>query len=393
MKILIVHNFYRQPGGEDAVFREEAQLLRAAGHHVVTMSADNAAIESNGAMGDCLRSVWNRGFAGRVAEMVRQHDCDVAHFHNTLPIVSPASLRAARAAGAAVVATLHNYRMVCPSATLFRDGAVCESCTGKWFPWRGVANGCYRGSKLATAAVGLTTAVHHAIGTWRRQVDRFLVLSDFARDKFAEAGFPDDKMVVKPNFVAPFSGARGRRDSVLFIGRLSAEKGIDTLLRAAMFAPDLSVRIAGDGPLADQVGAAANRLPNVTWLGNCNRERINEELGRAVCLAFPSQWYEGMPMTILEAFAARVPVVASRCGALPEIVEDGVGGLLVPTGDSKALGRAARRILQAPELRAELSEGAFTAYQNRYSPNLNLLMLERVYADALSQRHSVRRVS
>jgi glycosyltransferase involved in cell wall biosynthesis len=393
MKILIVHNFYRQPGGEDVVFREEVRLLRDAGHEVVTMTADNDEVVGGGSFRDGIRSVWNRGFAARVDETVRRHGSEVAHFHNTLPVVSPASLRAARGAGAAVVATLHNYRLVCPSATLFRDGQVCESCLKTSFPWRGVALGCYRGSKLATAAVGVTTLAHRALGTWRNKVDRFVVLTEFAKGKFASAGIPESKIVVKPNFVTRLDVPGGTRDSVLFVGRLSAEKGIETLLRAAEFAPDLSFRIAGDGPLANKVRACANELSNVTWLGACTREQIAAELGRAVCLAFPSQWYEGMPMTILEAFSAGVPVVASRCGAIPEIVHDEQTGLLVPTGDAKSLARAARRMQQMPSLREELSRGALLAYESLYRPSLNLQMLEQVYTDAIAQRHLKRRVS
>lgn len=387
MKILIVHNHYRQPGGEDAVFREETKLLRDAGHYVVTMTASNDDVASRGSVADCARSIWNRRFAEDVRAMITRHGIEVAHFHNTLPIVSPAALRAARGAGAAVVATLHNYRLICPSATMFRDGKVCEACAASPFPWPGVVHGCYRGSRLATAAVGMTNAVHRAIGTWRHKVDRFLVLTEFAKQKFAASGVPADKILVKPNSVQPLVGPDRERDSVLFVGRLSAEKGIDTLLRAADEARDLSFRIAGDGPLADRVQAAAQRLPNLVWLGARSREQLAVELARATCLAFPSQWYEGMPMTILEAFSAGVPVVASRCGALPEIVEHEANGLLVPTGASKLLARAARRIETVAGLRDELSAGAVAAYHSRYRPSRNLRNLEAAYASALDSRH------
>ena len=381
MRILSVHNYYRSPGGEDAVFAAEAALLRGAGHQVTEMTARNDEIRGGG-LGLAVRALWNRDYATEVADTVRRERIDVVHFHNTVPIVSPASLRAASQAGAAVVMTLHNYRMACPAGTLFREGSVCEDCVGRSFPWAGVARGCYRDSRLASATVGVTNALHRVIGTWRNHVDRFVALTHFAKQKFEAAGIPAAATVVKPNFVADPGAGERRPEHALFVGRLAPEKGIRTFLEAAARTPDVRCRVVGDGPLASEVERAVQQHPNLTWLGWCGRERIEQELAGATCLVFPSQWYEGMPMTMLEAMAMGVPVAASRCGAMAEIVAHGRNGLLSAPGDAGELADVIRTLGSDSQLQRRLGHAARQDYEARYTPACNLAQLEEIYRQA-----------
>jgi len=381
MRILSVHNYYRSPGGEDAVFAAEAALLRAAGHRVSEMTAHNDEIREAG-LGLAMRAVWNRDYATELADAVRRERIEVVHFHNTVPIVSPASIRAASLAGAAVVMTLHNYRVVCPAGTMFRDGRICERCVGRSFPWPSVVRGCYRDSRLASATIGVANTLHRWLGTWRNHVDRFLALTDFAKRKFVAAGLPAAATIVKPNFVEDPGPRELRPERALFVGRLTREKGIVTFLEAVARAPELSFRIVGDGPFAAEVEAAVQRHANLEWLGWCDRAQIEAELARAACLVFPSQWYEGMPMTMLEAMALGVPVVASRCGAMAEIVAHGHNGLLCEPGDGAALADAVRSIASNRLLQRRMAVAARREYEERYTPASNLAQLERVYREA-----------
>ena len=282
--------------------------------------------------------------------------------------------------------TLHNYRMACPAGTLFRNGGVCEACVGRSFPWASVVRGCYRGSRLASATVGVAHAVHRAIGTWRHHVDRFLVLTEFARHKLAGARVPAAATAVKPNSVADPGHTSRRPERALFVGRLAPEKGIRTFLLAAEKTPEMPFRVVGDGPLAREVKEAAQRLRNLDWLGWCGRERIQSELQQAACLVFPSEWYEGMPMTILEAMAIGVPVVASRCGAMAEIVRHRRSGLLFEPGDASALAGAIQAIGFDSDLQRRLASAARQQYEERYTPARNLEQLEEVYEQACAAR-------
>ncbi|MCR9247387.1 MAG: glycosyltransferase family 4 protein [bacterium] len=392
MRVLIVHNEYRQPGGEDVVFRAEARMLRDAGHEVRTFVVHNDDVDDGTPLRNGVRAIWNRQAAGRIAALVREHEVDVTHFHNTMPQLSPAVIRAARRAGSATVLTLHNYRLVCPAGTFFRGGKICVDCAGSAFPWPGVARGCYRGSRLATATVGATNLVHRLVRTWQTKVDRFIVLSNFAKQGFARAGLPAEKLAIKPNFLPRFAAEvptpAGRR-AALFLGRLSHEKGVRPMLAALEQCREAELRIAGDGPLAAEVEARVRSRGGVEWLGRCDRDRVARELGQALCLVLPSLWFEGLPMTLVEAFAAGVPVVAFDTGPISEIVVDGENGLLVPIGDAAGLAWALDRVASQPELRERLVQGARASYEARFTPERNLSLLERVYADALATRAAV----
>jgi glycosyltransferase involved in cell wall biosynthesis len=233
MKILAIHNSYQQPGGEDQVFLAETSLLERYGHQVVRYSKHNDRAAGMNRLALAGTALWNNSTYRDLRVLIRRERPDVAHFHNTFPLVSPAGYYAAKAEGVPVVQTLHNYRLLCPNALFFRDGGVCEDCMGKAITWPGVVHKCYRGSRAASGLVTAMLATHRALRTWTDMVDVYIALTEFARRKFIEGGLPEERMTVKPNFVDPDPGPGTSDDGhALFVGRLSPEKGVDTLLAA-----------------------------------------------------------------------------------------------------------------------------------------------------------------
>ena len=275
MKILLVHNFYQQTGGEDLVVADETRLLESRGHQVVQYTAHNDAVNDLSRLGLGRRTVWNPQTYKDIREIITRERPLLVHIHNTLPLISPSVYYAASAEGLAVVQTLHNYRLMCPAALCFRNGHPCTECVGKPIPWGAIRHACYRESRTASAAVVTMLSVHRLLGTWHKP-SVYIALTAFARAMFIEAGMPADKLVVKPNFVDPDPGAgTGTGDYAIFVGRLSAEKGIQTLLDAwRLIAGQVPLLIVGDGPLAPQVVAAAKEIPGITWLGKGHRRRL-----------------------------------------------------------------------------------------------------------------------
>lgn len=392
MHVLMVHNRYQQPGGEDAVFAAEIALLRAHGHRVTPLLFDNREIPARrsplGAARLAVGTVWSQAGAARVREAIRADRPDVVHFHNTFPLVSPAAYHAARAEGVPVVQTLHNYRLLCPSATFYRDGRVCEDCLGRAVAWPAVRHACYHGSRAETGAIAGMLATHRLLGTWARAVDVYIALSEFARGKFLAGGFPADRLVVKPNFVAPDPGMGAHRgDFALFVGRLSPEKGVGTLLAAwERLDGTVPLRIAGDGPLAPQVAEAAARVPGIEWLGAQPPEAIFELLGQARALIFPSEWYEGMSRVGIEAYATGTPIIATKIGTMAEFVRHGQTGFHVRPGDPADLAATVRRAWAEPTLLRDAGAAARAEYEARYTGERNYEQLMAIYERARAGR-------
>ena len=386
MKVLVVHNFYQQPGGEDQVFAEEVGLLRANGHAVETFTVHNDTVAQLGKFALARRTLWNDESYDRIAELVRRERPAIVHFHNTFPLVSPAGYHAARDNGARVVQTLHNYRLMCPAATFFRDGHVCEDCQGRFVPWPSVVHACYRDSRAASAVAATMLARHRASGTYRDAVDVYVALTEFSRGKFVEAGLPAGKIVVKPNFVAPDPGeGAGGGGYALFIGRLSPEKGVSTLLKAwECLGGRVPLKILGDGPLREQVVEAAARVPGIEYLGRRPSEQVYAILGGAEMLVFPSLWYEGLPRTIVESFAKGTPVIASRLGSMAELVSPGSTGLLFAPGDPAELARHVGELLDNPTLLSDLRRGARREFLRAYTAERNYPLLMQAYEQAMA---------
>ncbi len=389
MRILLVHNRYREAGGEDAVFEAEAALLRSHGHDVRTLTADNRSIRPIDAVAVAARTLWSRRAHGDVLRAVASFRPHVAHFHNTFPLLSPSVYYACSKAGVPVVQTLHNYRLLCAAATLYRRGGVCEECPAAGTPWPGFLHGCYRGSRPQTAVVAAMLAVHGALRTWDRQVDAYIALTDFARRKFVEGGIPEAKLFVKPNFVdLARSPAHGTGEYALFVGRLSPEKGVTTLLRAWGGLPDIPLFVVGDGPLRREVEAAAARSGGlrVRAMGHRERGEVAALMSGARFLVFPSAWYESFPLVLVEALACGLPVVAARLGAAAEIISDGRTGLHFRPADPGDLAARAAWLWSRPGLCSRMGAEARAEFDRAYAGPRNYGILMGIYEGLLKGR-------
>jgi glycosyltransferase involved in cell wall biosynthesis len=379
VRILIAHNRYRQPGGEDAVVTAEAELLARHGHTTETFLADSRVISSAARIPTAgLSLAYSPSSRRAMARAIARFRPDVLHVHNFFPLLTPAVYDAARAAGVPVVQTLHNFRTVCPGSLLWRGGRVCEDCL-RGRMRRCILAGCYRGSRLATAAVAGMVVYHRRRHTWRRKVDCFIACSDFARMKLIQGGLPEEKIVTKPNFCdPPPAGDRPpRARAALYVGRLSPEKGLRTLLRA-WETLDLPLRIAGSGPLEAELRATAPAP--VTFLGSLPAPEISREMLTASLLVFPSEWYEFHPRVLVEAMAHGLPVAASRIGSVREVVTESRTGFTFEPGNAADLARCVRDACAHPAELLRMSEQCRTAYkESDYTPARNYLRLQAIY--------------
>ena len=386
MRILLVHNFYQQTGGEDLVLADEARLLASRGHDVVQYSIHNDEVNALSRLALGQRTIWSRPAYRDVRTAIATHRPEVVHVHNTLPLLSPSVYYAADAERVPVVQTLHNYRLMCPAAVCFRDGRVCTDCVGKPVAFGAIRHACYRGSRSASAAVVTMLSLHRLLGTWERKISVYIALTNLARRMFIDSGLPPDKLVVKPNFVEPDPGAgTGNGGYALFVGRLSAEKGILTLLQAWRSVGDrLPLRLVGDGPLGTEVAAAARETRGVTWLGKHAPKDIVPLLREATCLVFPSECYETFGRVIVEAFAAGTPVVAAGHGAAAELVADGITGVHFRPGDAADLAAKVIHLNSHPALRAAMRTAARSDFEHRFTADVNYQSLLSIYERAIS---------
>lgn len=386
IKPLIVHNFYQQSGGEDQVFAAETSLLRSAGHDVLHFTASNDDVEQLSKPALAKSAVWNGATYRELRALIRRERPSVVHLHNTLPLISPSAYYAAKHEKVAVVQTLHNYRLVCPNALLFRDGKVCELCLKKRIAWPGVKHACYRSSKEASGVVASMVALHGAARTWTDKVDVYVALTDFARMKFIEGGLPAEKIAVKPNFLAEDPGAgSGAGKFALFVGRLSPEKGVETLLAAwNRMESDVTLKIVGDGPLAPEVAEKVGGRRDVEWLGRRAHGEVIDLMKEAHVLIFPSLWYEGFPMTIVEAFAAGLPVVASRLGSMSSLIDHKRTGLHFRAGDAGDLASKVAWAFAHPGEVNGMRRRARAEFENKYDAARNYDMLLAIYERAMA---------
>jgi len=392
MKILLVHNSYQQHGGEDVVFQQEKELLQGGGHEVITYEKNNEdalqeANQSKVLLG--ARTIWAVSSRKEFRSMLRQHKPDIVHVHNTFVMISPSIYSACKEEGVPVVQTLHNYRLICPAATLFRDGRICEECVGGGI-WRGVLHGCYRDSRAATATVALMLTTHRLLGTWEQLIDHYIALTEFARQKFVAAGLPEEKISVKPNFVLSDPGERSTLGRfALFVGSLSDAKGVWALLHAWQTNRlSIPLRIVGDGPLKEELVnfAQRNQLVNVSFTGQLPHSRVLNLMKKARCLIFPSEWYEPFGLTLLEAFACGLPVISSGIESLRDLVRPEDTGLVFNAGNSQDLADKVHWAWDHPAEMRAIGKNARAEYRLKYTAEQNYTSLMNIYERTLHTR-------
>lgn len=385
MKILLCHNFYQLPGGEDQVYRDEGWLLEQAGHQVIRFERDNRVIDGISPLKMAAMTIWNRESHQAISQLLRNDRPDLVHFHNTFPIVSPSAYYAARRVNVPVIETMHNFRTICPASTLLRNGTVCERCINKTFAWPAVVHKCYRDSRRATTATAISASIHRLGGTRHKCIDRYIVLTEHSRQRFVASGLEPEKVSVKPNFVRPDPGRmEPTGNDAVFVGRLSTEKGIDTLLNAwRLINRNIPLKVIGDGPLRNQVLEAAQHNPSIQWLGQLPLEQVLQHVGRAQVLICPSIWYETFGRTMIEAFATGTPVIASDIGSMRELVSDGENGLHFRVGDADDLAAKVDQLFGDEGLRTRAGNAAREEFERKYTPERNYQMLMAIYRQTI----------
>ncbi|WIX87361.1 glycosyltransferase family 4 protein [Amycolatopsis sp. DG1A-15b] len=387
MKVLVVHNRYRseQPSGENNVVDAEVTLLDEGGHQVSLFerrSDDIAAMPLPRKAAVPLMVPWNPAVRKELAARLRASRPDVVHIHNTFPLLSPSVVAACADAGVPAVATLHNYTMVCPPGTLHRDGRICTECVGG-SPLPAVKHGCYRGSSAATLPMAASMVANRR--RWWTGVSRFFCISAAQRDLLVSAGMPGERMAVKHNFVTdPGVRRTGAGKHVLFLGRVTEEKGVGLLMRAwerldgALGVP---LVIAGTGPMQDEVAAWAAARPDVSYVGLQNKAECRALTADAIAVVAPSTWLEAFGLVVVEAMAAGVPTVAAAHGAFPELVDDGVTGLLHVPDDEASLADRLRAV--AGDRNGDMGDAARVRYEKDFTPAVGLDRLIAGYEAAI----------
>jgi glycosyltransferase involved in cell wall biosynthesis len=368
-------------------------MLRSRGIETEHYYVHNDSIQSKGLANMAklaVEAAWSLPEFKRIQKLLLQVKPDVVHVHNFFPVISPSVYHACERLGIPVVQTLHNYRLICPAATFMRGNEVCEKCLHGTL-LHSIRHGCYRGSQLQTIPVAVMIKFNELIGTWQHKVSRYIALTEFARNKFAESGIPLDRISVKPNFIHPKT-VEARYDPndryLLFVGRISREKGVCNLLQAWSGLEDragLRLVIIGDGPEKAEL-AAAYPQEDIRFLGQQDADTVLDCMSRAMYVMVPSIWYEGFPMTIVESYSVGTPVLCSRIGALEEVVEDGVTGFHFQHDDLENIKTVIRRAV-AYESYAAMRQQVSAIYTARYTEEVNVKQLMAIYSKAMEERN------
>lgn len=396
MRILLAHNAYRSgaPSGEDGVFKNERSLLENHGHEVVTYERCNDEIDESELTKNlklAWAGAWSRKSYSDIAQIIAEFKPDLAHFHNTFPLISPSAYGACQDHGVPVVQTLHNYRLICAGALLQRNGKPCEDCVGKSL-LPALIHRCYRNSLPATGALVWMLARNRWNKTYHTLVNRYIALTKFSAERLIAGGLPGERIMIKPNFIpAPLEPGDGNGGYAVYVGRLSLEKGIHTLLKAWRNIKDFPLKVVGSGNEKDDLikFSSQNNL-RVEFLGLRPRDEVLKIVRHAEFMVIPSEWYEGFPMVVLEAYACGIPVVASRIGSLTEIIREGRTGLTFEPGNDKDLADKMKFLLSHPDILQEYRKNARALFDAEFYPERNYEILMDVYRAAIEdfQRNS-----
>lgn len=389
MRVLMAHNYYLERGGEDESFESEAALLEANGHEVIRYTRDNRELSQVSGLKAASMALWNQSARREIRGLISENQPNIMHCQNLFPIISPSIYAEAHRAGVVVVQSLRNYRQICLNAYLSRDGRPCEDCVGRSVPWPGVLHRCYQGNRAASLVVATMLTGHRILQTWDRNVDAYIANTEFAKSKLVAGGLPPERILVKPNFVHPDPGERRTTGSyALYVGRLSAEKGIQTLVDAWKSIEDLRLLMVGAGPMEEELRshARAKGLQGIKILGRRTHEQVLSLMKEAQFLVFPSLLYETFGRVLVEAFACGVPVVSSRRGTASEIVQHGGTGLHFEAADAEDLVRQVTWVQENPTQLSEMGHNARSEFEAKYTADRNYQMLMNIYEEALSHR-------
>ena len=388
MRILFIHNKYKQYGGEDVTVELETTVLIKKGHEVKTIFFDNSPIRGLfSKIGSAFRSIYNFSSAKKISKIIQEFRPDIIHIHNLFFIASPSIIYAARKHKIPVVVTIHNYRLICASALLLRDNQVCELCTQKKFPLAGIRYKCYRNSATESALVTSITGIHKLFKTWQNKIHTYITLNEFSRSKLLHSSLnvPASMMTIKPNFVPdPGEGPTQREGFFLFAGRIVKEKGVHVLAKAFANMPENKIIIIGDGPEKALLQEQFRSFPNIHFEGQMEKKLVTEYMKRCKAFICPSIWYEGAPLTIIEAFATGTPVIASKLGSMEESISDGFNGLHFTAGDADDLRAKIRLLITETENNSMFYQNARQTYLAKYHTDIHYNAILKIYTTAVT---------
>lgn len=389
MKILMIHNYYRSqnPSGENQSFGAEVGLLRSHGHEVIEYTRNSDEIQDYSLIKRMWlgkRVIWAEDSHRTVKSLLSFHKPDLVHIQNTFPLISPSVIWTCKDAGVPVIQSLRNYRLMCLNGLFYRAGKTCEDCVGLAVPVPGMLHACYRESRVNSIPVATLISFHRLIKTWDI-VNRFIAISNFARAKYIENGLPADRIDVKPNFVDPDPGvSKSQGDYFVFIGRLSPEKGVWTLMKAWKRHPDYPLKVVGDGPSFREMQSFVKRegLVGVEFVGKVPQDTIFEIIKPSRAVLFPSEIYETFGKVIIESFACGVPVICSRYGAFGELVDEHKTGLYFTPGNEEELAGTIEWAWSNPHDMKEMGSNAREVYEEKYTARINYNLLLDIYRKA-----------
>jgi len=389
VKILFIHNCYKQSGGEDVVVDSECSLLIEKGHNVDLLRFYNKPIEGfYKKFKTAFSSFFNYTSSIKLKKKIKEFKPDIIHVHNIFFAASPSVFFTSYRLQIPVVITLHNYRLICANALLLRNNSVCELCINKKFPLAGIRYKCYRNSVSETTLVTMITGIHKLIGTWQNKITCYIALNEFSRTKLLHSslGIPENKMVTKPNFAAdPGETKLLREDFFLFAGRIVKEKGVHLLLKAFAATSNQNIIIAGDGPEKNTLELQYRNYSNISFTGYLTKTEITGYMKRCKAFICPSIWYEGAPLTIIEAFATGTPVIASRLGSMLDTITDGYDGLHFTAGDENDLRQKILNFLKITEINDQLYKNARQTYLEKYHPEIHYKSIMQIYKQAIEK--------
>jgi glycosyltransferase involved in cell wall biosynthesis len=391
LRILKIHSYYIQPGGEDTVFQDEVALLRSRGHEVIEYLEFNMKIESMNQVSVALQTLWSYSSYQKIKRFLKETKPDIVHFHNIFPLISPSAYYACQDLGIPVIQTLDNQRLICPASNFYRNGKLCLDCFGRTPPWPGVLHACYHDSRLHTAVVASMLTLHRWLGTWQTKVDTFLCSTSFYRDLFVQAGFPSDKIVVMPHFVqdpTKLNSVKKTGDYALFVGRLDPEKGINTLLEAWCLL-EFPLKIRGSGRLDERAKEFVGQynMNNIEFLGRMEQQELSDLIWNARFLVMPSEgYYETFGMVIIEAYSRGVPVIASNIGVVPELVSDKYTGLLFEAGNARDLADKAKWMWNHSVEAVTMGRNGLKTFEERFTQDACYKVLIEVYENLANSK-------
>jgi glycosyltransferase involved in cell wall biosynthesis len=389
LNILLSHNRYLTRGGEDESVDSHHRLLVEKGHNVTFYEKNNEEISEIGKIKTAKNTIWSHDSAKEVKDLINKNKIDILDSQNFFPLISPSILSAAKKKNIPVIQTLRNFRLICPNGLFFRDGGICEDCLGKRIPYPAIKNKCYKDSTAGSIVASSMVSVHNYRKTWYKDVDYFIALTNFSKEKFIESGLPAEKIIVKPNFVYPDPGSgQGTGDYLIYVGRLTVDKGVKTLIEGWKLANkrNLKLKIIGEGPLEEYVKENMRKDSSIEYLGKLPVQEVYKYMGEAKLLIFPSEWYETFGRVAVEAFAKGTPVIGTNIGAMNEIITEERTGFKYKVGNYEDLSSKISYALSNEDKLAQMRLNARFEYLNKYTADKNYERIVDIYDMAIKKR-------